>query len=39
MDLAILYNLRAKNQQLKLNIDKVTAIRVTQIPLLGVPPL
>ena len=39
MRLAILYNLRAKNQLLKLNIDKVTAIHVTQIPLLGVPPL
>jgi hypothetical protein len=29
----------AKNQVLKLDIDKVTVIRVTQMPLSGDPPL
>ena len=38
LHLAILYNLR-ENQLLKLKIDKVTAIRVEQIPLSGAPPL
>ena len=38
MRLAILYNLR-ENQVLKLKIDKVTVIRVEQIPLSSAPPL